>query len=1029
MAKEQKKTSQKQKSFSLQDLATMKTLLFSEEEIQKTEMEELRKKREEKFKKDQEDRKAVQERLKKTEQLYKTRIKKAKDKVKEDGPNIGGKSIAKAAGLKSTFILDEEHLLMTAFGKGNTALPEKKILRENIQTVSVLPAFDAAALKENEAYEIVGRAGLTTRVRNPLLQPDDDQLHLRKKLEALIFGKTYEDNVHIQIAYNILDIDKILSVHVNNIIYTINNLLRNDQDSSGRPVDLFEKFSFAESWEKFKKDDKFDAFMKLIQKPQLGYFGEILWNNGQIKQERKKLWQKEFNFKDKDSEWQKFWKGKENQLTEEQKKKINTLLSQSKEKIASRAYTILCILGELRQALVHGANRPWTAVYCIDEKFDDVMAQKSQLSTLLERKESKQLRQEARKLLDKMYSDRVNKLNAGFADKAKTDMQVLLDVLKIKGQEKEIEIAQNYYEFIVKKGYKNEGFSIKKLRQKLTSLSESEKEPLNSMRYDSVRPKLNHLLDFVIFGMYKEDPVAIKAIVERLRTALSEEEKEIAYQLEAERIWAEKKTLIMEEIVPNLEGSNLKLLKTKTYRLPSGALDDVFIPASAHYFTEMIYLLTHFLDAKEINDLITTLINKFDNIASLLDVMKDPSAVLDHQFTSQFSMFDDSAALVEELKLTNSFARMTDSMPDARGAMFSEAAEILGYRMNDTEIEYYIKKMLDTGSNDLTGKKDMGFRNFIANNVVESNRFKYLVRYANPQKIRQLADNKKLIAYVLEDIPDAQILRYYNSCEMKNEPKCTDGMRIRLRELIANMNFENFEKVDQSAKTGEAARKKESQKSIIRLYLTVMYLLVKNLVYVNSRYFLAFHCIERDSLIYNPEKYKKYYVGRNKDYSVFASDFIEEHPHKPRMKEAPGRPPRISKVQTQLLQDFGNSDRQFVAEFRNIVEHLSAVMDAVKYIDGLRSVDSYYSVYHYIIQRVLSARYRYSLENNESKEEDYNPKIKEYLVNIEKYGTYSKDFTKALCVGFAYNYPRFKNLTVDGLFDKNRPKTEENDCR
>ena len=36
----------------------------------------------------------------------------------------------------------------------------------------------------------------------------------------------------------------------------------------------------------------------------------------------------------------------------------------------------------------------------------------------------------------------------------------------------------------------------------------------------------------------------------------------------------------------------------------------------------MIYMLTYFLDGKEINDLLTTLISKFDNIKEFLKIMK-----------------------------------------------------------------------------------------------------------------------------------------------------------------------------------------------------------------------------------------------------------------------------------------------------------------------------------------------------------------------------------------------------------------------
>lgn len=1012
----------KQTSFSWQDLAAMKSTLFSKEEIQNVEAEERRKKEEAELKKKRELQANVQAQLKKTDSAFRTEISKIRKNTASI--QVGGKSIAKAAGLKSTLILDHENLLMTSFGNGNAALPEKKIIRKNVQTVSLLPVFDARALKDAESFEIKGRAGLKSEVRNPLLQPDEDQLHLRKKLEEVIFGKTFEDNIHIQLAYNILDIDKILSIHINNIIYTINNLLREEQYLSSRRVDLFEKLSFAKTWERFRENaEEYALFMKLIQKPQLGYFGPILWNHESFKKNREKLWQNEFGFRGKAKDWKEYWNQKKSQITETQKASVDQKMNVQMDSAAKRAYTILSILGELRQSTAHGANRTWTAIYCLDEAHDKEMAKRSQLSSLLERKEDPKFRHEARALLEEIYSSRVANLNKGFAAKAKTDLQILFDVLGVHGEDEEIATAKDYYDFIVRKSYKNQGFSIKKLRQQIIVLSENETRPLNSTYFDSVRAKLNHMLDFVIFRMYQRDPVAVAAIVERLRSALSEEEKEAAYRLEAKRVWAEKRYEIMQVIVPKLEGGNLKLLKDSYYTLPAGALEDVFIPQKADCFTELVYLLTHFLDAKEINDLITTLINKFDNIASLLNVMKDPAAGLECQFTSQFSLFYRSAEIVKELKLTNSFARMTEQMPGARGAMFKEAAQILGYKMSETELENYVNNMLDTNRKDANGNSDTGFRNFIANNVIESDRFIYLVRYTNPKNLRMLAGNRKLISHVLSEIPDSQILRYYNSCEMQNSLECSPRMREVLLDRIVNMSFEDFEHVDQKARSGPAAREKESKKSIVRLYLTVMYLLVKNLVYVNSRYYLAFHCVERDSLIYDPSGNKVYYIEL-KDYNAFSRAFLSEYPHKPRIKDVPGKPPRISKVQTQLMQDFKNSDPRIVKSFRNAVEHMTAVMDMDKYIGELKVVESYYAVYQYIIQRALAQKYQIDLEyTGIYTEEPVNPKILEYFANIGKYGSYCKDFTKALCVPFAYNYPRFKNLTVDGQFDRNRPGT------
>lgn len=81
--------------------------------------------------------------------------------------------------------------------------------------------------------------------------------------------------------------------------------------------------------------------------------------------------------------------------------------------------------------------------------------------------------------------------------------------------------------------------------------------------------------------------------------------------------------------------------------------------------------------------------------------------------------------------------------------------------------------------------------------------------------------------------------------------------REKLADMIAEIKFENFSDAGSYQKanatstriTSEAEIKRKNQ-AIIRLYLTVMYIMLKNLVNVNARYVIAFHCVERDTKLY-----------------------------------------------------------------------------------------------------------------------------------------------------------------------------------
>ena len=97
--------------------------------------------------------------------------------------------------------------------------------------------------------------------------------------------------------------------------------------------------------------------------------------------------------------------------------------------------------------------------------------------------------------------------------------------------------------------------------------------------------------------------------------------------------------------------------------------------------------------------------------------------------------------------------------------------------------------------------------------------------------------------------------------------------------------------------------------------------------------------------------------------------------------------------------------------------HLNAVRDVQDYAYDIKGVSSYFQLYHYAMQRAVQKAIQPDLKNS-----GISPQTAEYFAALNKYHTYSKDFTKALNAPFGYNLARFKNLSVDELFDRNRPK-------
>ena len=158
------------------------------------------------------------------------------------------KSASKAAGLKSTLSVGDK-LYLTSFGKGNDAVLEQQI--DTAADYAVSPISAEPSLTVTEAAEArvkfdskrpnVKKIQLTAD--NPLhhsagnpASTRRDILGLKNALEERFFGRTFDDTIHIQIIYNILDIEKILAEYATIISAALNHLMDESSDVSQSDV-------------------------------------------------------------------------------------------------------------------------------------------------------------------------------------------------------------------------------------------------------------------------------------------------------------------------------------------------------------------------------------------------------------------------------------------------------------------------------------------------------------------------------------------------------------------------------------------------------------------------------------------------------------------------------------------------------------------------------------------------------------------------------------------------------------------------
>lgn len=869
------------------------------------------------------------------------------------------KSSVKAAGMKS-ILVSKNKMYITSFGKGNSAVLEYEV-DNNDYNKTQLSSKDNSNIELGDVDEVnitfsskhgFG-SGVEINTSNPTHRSGEsspvrwDMLGLKSELEKRFFGKTFDDNIHIQLIYNILDIEKILAVYVTNIVYALNNMLgvkgsESHDDfigylSTNNIYDVFidpDNSSLSDD-KKANVRKSLSKFNVLLKTKRLGYFG-----------------------------------------LEEPKTK-DTRVSQAYKK---RVYHMLAIVGQIRQSVFHDKS----------SKLDE------DLYSFIDIIDS-----EYRETLDYLVDERFDSINKGFIQGNKVNISLLIDMMK--DDYEADDIIRLYYDFIVLKSQKNLGFSIKKLREKML---DEYGFRFKDKQYDSVRSKMYKLMDFLLFcNYYRNDVVAGEALVRKLRFSMTDDEKEGIYADEAAKLWGKFRN-DFENIADHMNGDVIKELGKADMDFDEKILDSEKKNASdLLYFSKMIYMLTYFLDGKEINDLLTTLISKFDNIKEFLKIMKSSAVDVECELTAGYKLFNDSQRITNELFIVKNIASMRKPAASAKLTMFRDALTILG--IDDKITDDRISEILKLKEK---GKGIHGLRNFITNNVIESSRFVYLIKYANAQKIREVAKNEKVVMFVLGGIPDTQIERYYKSCvEFPDMNSSLEAKRSELSRMIKNISFDDFKNVKQQAKGRENVAK-ERAKAVIGLYLTVMYLLVKNLVNVNARYVIAIHCLERDFGLYKeiiPELASK---NLKNDYRILSQTLCELCDKSPNLFLKKNE--RLRKC---VEVDINNADSSMTRKYRNCIAHLTVVRELKEYIGDIRTVDSYFSIYHYVMQRCITKR------ENDTKQED---KIK-YEDDLLKNHGYTKDFVKALNSPFGYNIPRFKNLSIEQLFDRNEYLTEK----
>ncbi|MDR2115311.1 MAG: type VI-D CRISPR-associated RNA-guided ribonuclease Cas13d, partial [Planctomycetaceae bacterium] len=823
---------------------------------------------------------------------------------------------------------------------------------------------------------------LEALLNNPAEHAGEDYLKLKPLLEKEFFGKEFpNDNIRIQIIHNILDIQKILGLYVTDIIYSINNLQADLETIDEKERDIV---GLA-----MNNDKKVNERLNRISS-YFGFFGDAFI------------------------------------LTPKPDKNKKGQVKNQSEIDAGNAHnvSVLRALGAIRQATAHfkNFNIPFS-------KYDDM------------KKVFKKDFKVEWDIFDNLYAKRIEDINDTFIEHSAKNLNILFDSLGAKSYNEKQHIAGEYYNFTILKQGKNLGVNMKQLREFMIKKYYGE---LNDEKHNSYRQKIYAVTDYILFReLYQSNE--LEEMVANLRETTNDDAKKNLYEGFAETVWSK----VQDILLPFFQLFNGDFPKLRSEELPESLIDEVKLNTKKTIpFVQMISFMCNFLDGKEINELLTAYIHKFENIQTFIDTIKGLGEQV--AFTKKYDLFNDysckrAGSIAEQLRILASIGKMKGDLSDVKRPLYKAAIRTLGiekleFENDDEKFNKWLEDNVITG--DGAKKKDCNpFRNFIAKQVIKSNRFIYLVRYTRPQTVRALMQNQNIVRYVLTRLPEKQIDKYYKLISNGNEKELSDKIG-ELTVKLSNLSFQSLVNSkgkikDASSQPGKRNVEIEKLKGLVGLYLTVAFVAIKQLVKTNARYYIAFAVFDRDFHLFK-EKFKddtnfKHTIGNFDNYFAITEYFLDEddkvrYVPDPNLSDVENKKALFKFLDTRagkwhftkkwnsILRDNISEAKKIqdtgglLVEVRNHAEHLNVLMNLTKYIDDFRKnskepMQSYFELYHYVLQRMMI----------QANSQSWN--IGEFADKINKFHTPSHDLIKYAYVSLAYNLPRYKNLTVEALFD------------
>lgn len=917
-------------------------------------------------------------------------------KVKEEKTK---KSYAKRSGVLATiytkkffYVFDIFHKFGDKYGLMNSEKNDKSIpyLKEKSNTTLIGKDNPREAIKLGEIFDknIDIKSGINFKNNVTKFKYDHSRYkHINNisKKDKNLLSKYFDinidkvdkvdSNIYLQIAYNYDEVKKIIGMNINNIVYGFRTSIKcNEKEDDGEENSDTDSITSIRACWKWKETGTEDLFGNSDEENV-----NIICNHIDTDDCKKKCTNSKKNVA------KTIIAISHNSLLyglgEPSVKKINgkkQKIYKHSTKFWQKLFEYLQIISLARNGIAHNENQ-------LDE-VKEIASFENTRSIM-----KKNMNEEAQKYI------RNNSFNIELAGKIYNDN------------------GYGYQDFLLSNKVKNLGISIKKIRD-LVEMQGNYKAEIDD---EEKFKKFVIMLKFEIFRYFNSNHDQLEKMVNELRTCDSEEREKI-YETYTKSLIIKDQEKI-NKVKEVCKGISFKKNKNKK-NSDDQILDKIFFEdKNPSNLVVTMYVMSIFMDIKEYNELTARVVNKLEGLKKLLEyqniIVEKYNDSFDYHIVEMNNKYNLLAQCktMKEIEGTIIDLQKINMVRCWRKAKYIELGKIgAKYVYKDASKLF---RNLNTNNFDknktLKSKKDkVSVTNFLANNVAKSKFFRYLIQYTNNKDISDiLYHNRPLCLFLLRQLSPSQI---------------TGKTIEKYADELSNLTFENIKGKIVYKDAGEPGEAVFSRNTI-KVYLTCLYLLIKNMVKINSFYSNAWS----EFAVLNPKNEK----SKNDFYLTIAEKyqndrFVESNKEASRNANNPKY--KIKFKEPDYKHRIKNN--KVFKNYRNFVQHVEIVGATGMFFKNNKNFDfrprknsnsnfTYFRLYHYILQCYLL-----NLLKDHEKEKNL---LGSFMENIKRNKNYSKDMLNEMNILFYYNKARYKDLSNEYIFmkkyyDRNSINDDEN---